>query len=173
MVQKIHLQGVIWVPRSPMWADQLKKIDSSSVHILSSPCINLSLEMRTFWIKNCIQIWCSECILILLIFQFRSTLFFDFFVCFLMMFFPSNICQFAAPLIHVKMYTTFFLPFHSFFLTSIPNRSAILLSLVFYRQRSMINEFSSFKLNYSSVPRSECTKYKCRTKWSKQMSKHY
>ena len=32
MVQKIHPQGVIWVPSSRlMWADQLKKIDSSSV----------------------------------------------------------------------------------------------------------------------------------------------
>ena len=34
MVQKIHPWGVIWVPSSHlMWADQLKKIDSSSVHI--------------------------------------------------------------------------------------------------------------------------------------------
>ena len=40
MVQKIHPPGVIWVPSSHlMWADQLKKIDSSSVHILRSPCL--------------------------------------------------------------------------------------------------------------------------------------
>ena len=40
MVQKIHPRGVIWVPSSRlMWADQLKKIDSSSVHILRSPCL--------------------------------------------------------------------------------------------------------------------------------------
>ena len=39
MVQKIHPRGVIWVPISRlMWADQLKKIGSSSVHILRSPC---------------------------------------------------------------------------------------------------------------------------------------
>ena len=38
MVQKIHPRGVIWVPNPRlMWADQLKKIDSSSVHILRSP----------------------------------------------------------------------------------------------------------------------------------------
>ena len=38
MVQKIHPRGVIWVPSYRlMWADQLKTIDSSSVHILRSP----------------------------------------------------------------------------------------------------------------------------------------
>ena len=35
MVQKIHPWGVIWIPNFRlMWADQLKKIDSSSVHIV-------------------------------------------------------------------------------------------------------------------------------------------
>ena len=42
MVQKIHPRGVIWVPSFRlMWADQLKKIDSSSVHILRSPWLVL------------------------------------------------------------------------------------------------------------------------------------
>ena len=37
MVQKIHPRGEIWVPSSLlMWADHLKKIDSSSVHICKS-----------------------------------------------------------------------------------------------------------------------------------------
>ena len=44
MVQKIHPRGVIWVPSSRlMWADQLKKIDSSSVHILRSPWATAAL----------------------------------------------------------------------------------------------------------------------------------
>ena len=51
MVQKIHLWGVIWVPSSRlMWADKLKKIDSSSVHILRSPCIRLLTEQRWQWV---------------------------------------------------------------------------------------------------------------------------
>ena len=54
MVQKIHPRGVIWVPSSRlMWADQLKKIDSSSVHILRSPCLDglkLAFTYKPFFV---------------------------------------------------------------------------------------------------------------------------
>ena len=47
MDQKIHPRGVIWVPISRlMWENQLKEIDSSSVHILRSPRLTLKKYLK-------------------------------------------------------------------------------------------------------------------------------
>ena len=52
MVPKIHPWGVTWVPSFRlMWADQLKKTESSSVHILRSPWADTQL-MFLSWQKR-------------------------------------------------------------------------------------------------------------------------